>query len=933
MEIIIKTAIAATASLIAYEVAITISSLAFVLAFKKAQAYNAAIVIQNKLLLDEIVVKTASIKVTLAMVQADIVQLATREANALAMANQARIAGVLSQIQSRLIKLRVQEQVLLGTSIAATNALATAEARLAVSTTAAAKAHGLLATALGASTKAMIRFLVVIVANPLVTLSIVVGAAIAALLIFGDKIKLVRRETATLQGFFVAAWQLISEGMIEARKDLVIFIEEFKSQFPGIGKLLKDVADSFELLKLLEVKDILLGIASVIDAWISLGKIITSIFSGISKNIKDVFFDLLIQANNKIIDFANSIVQGVGSLANKFPKIAEFFGLEELKNLDTAKIFAPIDNHLEGAAKRFGEDIEASIADALGGTPAQDLVRLTLSRANENAKVREREGFERASKDEAQKILEFGASFIADLEEEIFLLGFITREREAEKNLLEFKKKAQTASINLETETGRILLASITTLEKEKILLTDQGKILDEILGPLIEHESRTNAINEAEKIGRITKEQYNQAIRDENLSYRELVDPVGLYIEQLNEELDILKLGFREREFRLAQLEEERRLNRKLTQEEILSLRTVLTSIRIQDQLNETIERLTSSRREAREGFEILNLLFTKGERATKAYRKSLNELQLQFLTTANTAKGGLQRALATLELQYNDLSSVASETMVGAFQSAEDAMIDFLVTGERNFKEFITSIIRDLLRLALQKAILAPLASTLSGILGFNFASSIGAVSNTLGDTSNLDSLSNQLNELANSVNEPLEAFTLQPLTKDVLINFIEPSTSILDDIVKPIEASIEAIIRTSSARKNINLNDVFTDKNLTMRRETLKSNELSPDVFDNLLQAVLNQSKGSSVEPFSPNQNIAITQEPLVASGGDTFIMNQTNHFETSGQQDEVGLPPEFNDFAKQLEQATRMVVVDEVKKQKGVGGILNPQRKFN
>lgn len=52
-------------------------------------------------------------------------------------------------------------------------------------------------------------------------------------------------------------------------------------------------------------------------------------------------------------------------------------------------------------------------------------------------------------------------------------------------------------------------------------------------------------------------------------------------------------------------------------------------------------------------------------------------------------------------------------------AFKGAENALVDFVMTGKMNFKQFATSIISDLVRIAMQRAILAPLASALQGFL----------------------------------------------------------------------------------------------------------------------------------------------------------------------------------------------------------------------
>jgi len=56
----------------------------------------------------------------------------------------------------------------------------------------------------------------------------------------------------------------------------------------------------------------------------------------------------------------------------------------------------------------------------------------------------------------------------------------------------------------------------------------------------------------------------------------------------------------------------------------------------------------------------------------------------------------------------------------LVSAFQSAEDAIGNFVKTGKLDFKGLVTSMIADLAKLGARKFILGPIANALSGALG---------------------------------------------------------------------------------------------------------------------------------------------------------------------------------------------------------------------
>lgn len=96
-----------------------------------------------------------------------------------------------------------------------------------------------------------------------------------------------------------------------------------------------------------------------------------------------------------------------------------------------------------------------------------------------------------------------------------------------------------------------------------------------------------------------------------------------------------------------------------------------------------------------------------------------------------AGTAAGeGAERALTGWQAVAAALSDYASrareiggnigQSLVSAFQSAEDAVGEFVKTGKLNFRDLVTSLIADLAKLAARRFILGPIANALSGALG---------------------------------------------------------------------------------------------------------------------------------------------------------------------------------------------------------------------
>lgn len=84
--------------------------------------------------------------------------------------------------------------------------------------------------------------------------------------------------------------------------------------------------------------------------------------------------------------------------------------------------------------------------------------------------------------------------------------------------------------------------------------------------------------------------------------------------------------------------------------------------------------------------------------------------------------AKGwvAVTAALSDYASKARDIGGDVGQTLVGAFQSAEDAAGNFVKTGKLNFGDLVGSILADLAKLAVRKSVLGPIADMLSGALG---------------------------------------------------------------------------------------------------------------------------------------------------------------------------------------------------------------------
>ena len=85
-----------------------------------------------------------------------------------------------------------------------------------------------------------------------------------------------------------------------------------------------------------------------------------------------------------------------------------------------------------------------------------------------------------------------------------------------------------------------------------------------------------------------------------------------------------------------------------------------------------------------------------------------------------AATGWRAVTAALADYAAKARDIGGDIGQTLVGAFQSAENAVGNFVKSGKLDFRGLVTSMIADLAQLAARRFILGPIANALTGALG---------------------------------------------------------------------------------------------------------------------------------------------------------------------------------------------------------------------
>lgn len=200
------------------------------------------------------------------------------------------------------------------------------------------------------------------------------------------------------------------------------------------------------------------------------------------------------------------------------------------------------------------------------------------------------------------------------------------------------------------------------------------------------------------------------------------------LALAQINAEFaresELLALSNREREIsvRLRQVEEsllER--NIALTEEEVAGVEARLRLIQALGEQAELYEQIRGPQEAFIAQQTALNELFAQGRISVDEYKTALRELQLVALDSATDVSSGFERGFLSVTETITDFASLSERTIVNAFSSAEDALAEFVQTGEFNFSKLVDSILADLARLFARQALSGLLGALTGGAAGF--------------------------------------------------------------------------------------------------------------------------------------------------------------------------------------------------------------------
>lgn len=182
-----------------------------------------------------------------------------------------------------------------------------------------------------------------------------------------------------------------------------------------------------------------------------------------------------------------------------------------------------------------------------------------------------------------------------------------------------------------------------------------------------------------------------------------------GQYMADLSRQAELLKLTSREMEVQQGIYDAEDKILGGLNETRERLLANMLVYLQQRREEAALYDEIRGPQEDLLAQQEALNRLFIEGRITIEEYQTTMDSLRISMLDLNTDINSGLSRGLLKIKAQIQDLASTAENVLTNAFNGALDALTNFVTTGEINFSGLVDSILQDLTRLLIQKALLS--------------------------------------------------------------------------------------------------------------------------------------------------------------------------------------------------------------------------------
>lgn len=579
---------------------------------------------------------------------------------------------------------------------------------------------------------------------------------------------------------FAKAILSIADGIQDVGDIAIAFFEEFSSLLETAGDLIYEAFG----LRLEDAKfsfrDLLRFVGAFIDTVTGLftgaGQAIFTFWATVFNNLKGIGERVINGAAvvieavvNTIIAGINKSIQAVADSVNVLIDLANeasnFLGQGDiLTRVDFGKLvelnLGRVD---ETPFKDVGEEVGNAFVEGFeSATGARDFVDDVLRKADQRRERREREA---AAANLGGTVAGSGGTgrSKADIEVEA-----LTRQLNAERELLALGQvKGQ-----LDFNQKQAIIKLNQKLREDGIILNAQQQ---EAVESLIRGNEEMKIRNQLEQ----QVQQYTQDLEDQ-------LRLLTLSTDEREVEADLLRLT---NAYKQAGVE--------IDQTQLETLRALRTEVQQRQQDEQILNGIFGDRAATLQRIADLERL-RNAESDPNRRRGIEREMAQQRINSRQgdpSLIAGFENGLDNLYLKVSDVAGGIEQAMTNAFSSAEDALVQFVQTGEFNFSGFVDSILADITRLLARQAVLA-LFNAFSGGTSGAFGGVITALAGARADGGPVAAGSSYLvGERGPEIFQPNQSGTIipngaspaaAPQTNISVVNVLDPNmvTAALND-----------------------------------------------------------------------------------------------------------------------------------------------------
>lgn len=205
--------------------------------------------------------------------------------------------------------------------------------------------------------------------------------------------------------------------------------------------------------------------------------------------------------------------------------------------------------------------------------------------------------------------------------------------------------------------------------------------------------------------------------LNDALIDLQRQIELIGIESSERERLVEVLKV---EDQIRNSITDREARRKFQLDDGEVQQINDMVAALqRLKDEAN-VYDEIRKPQLDLQGQMSALNRLFRDQTITLDEYNKKFLELKIQMLEFNTTIEGGVIRGVLKLQQEFSNLGVLAENTLVNGIRSAEDAFVQFTMTGKFQFKDLVNSILADVQRLVVRQSITGPLMQALGAVVG---------------------------------------------------------------------------------------------------------------------------------------------------------------------------------------------------------------------